>query len=491
MSTDQDGDTANRRDEQPPAAHKESGSLRLLPAVNRLADWIGRNHGGPVPPRPELIALCRQVLTSKRQQILSGSLAPGATLTIDALAAEVEVEARRQRRTRLIRVVNATGVIIHTGLGRAPLSSAARRALNIAAGGYSNLEFDLASGRRGSRTALIRDLVCRLTGAEDALVVNNNAAAVMLALNTLANKREVIVSRGELVEIGGGFRIPDVMRSSGVRMVEVGTTNKTYLGDYERAVTSDTALLVKVHPSNFHLTGFTHDVPLAELAALGRRLGIPVMHDLGGGNMVPLPSAARAPLVIDSINAGATVVMFSGDKLLGGPQCGIIAGSYHAVGAMGRNPLMRALRVGKLTYAALAATLDAFFDPANAVRHIPALRMLSAPPVSLVPRARNLKHLLEVAAGPGWTFSLVRSRARAGGGALPGYSPSSIAISVTRGPFTADQVQRALREFDPPVIVRIVRDRVLIDVRTLFRRDFPDVSAAFQHLAGNAVTAQP
>jgi L-seryl-tRNA(Ser) seleniumtransferase len=354
--------------------------------------------------------------------------------------------------------LNASGVIIHTNLGRAPLSRAALDAARNAAEGYSNLEYDLEAGERGSRHTLVTELLGRLTGAEDALVTNNNAAAVLLILTALGQGGEAIISRGQLVEIGGGFRIPDVMRQSGVSLVEVGTTNRTYAADFEGAITERTALLLRVHASNFLQVGFVHQPALAELVDVGQRHGLPVVDDLGSGSLLDTShfGLATEPMVQASVAAGVALTAFSGDKLLGGPQAGIIVGRASEIGRLRKHPLMRAIRPDKLTLAALGATLVHYLR-GEAEREVPVWRMISASPDDLSSRARLLAGIL----GAG----VVETRSAIGGGSLPGQTQPSWAVAFETP--TPDKLAAALRHADPPVIGRIEDNRLLLDLRAI------------------------
>jgi L-seryl-tRNA(Ser) seleniumtransferase len=362
-------------------------------------------------------------------------------------------------------------VVIHTNLGRAPLSAAALEAAREAAQGYSNLEYDLERGERGSRHNLVTDLLKRLTGAEDALVANNNAAAVLLILSALGQGREAVISRGQLVEIGGGFRIPDVMRQSGVRLVEVGTTNRTYAADFEAAITDQTALLLRVHASNFLQVGFTHQPGLDELVEVGRRHALAVVDDLGSGSLLDTArfGLAREPMVQTSVAAGMTLVAFSGDKLLGGPQAGIIVGRGAEVARLRRHPLMRAIRPDKLTLAALGATL-AHYLRGEAEREVPVWRMLSADAGSLERRARALAEQVGGTA--------VESRSAIGGGSLPGQTQPSWAVALRAE--SPDGLAAALRRAEPPVIGRIEDDRVLLDLRAILPEQDDVLASAVQ-----------
>ncbi|HZT14705.1 MAG TPA: L-seryl-tRNA(Sec) selenium transferase [Gaiellaceae bacterium] len=419
--------------------------LRDLPSVDELA----RAEDDPLA-----VTAAREVLARAREEIAAG-VDPGdlPSRLRDAIA--------REREPSLKRVLNATGVIVHTNLGRAPLPGSALDHVAEIARGYSNLEYEVDAGARGSRQDHAASILRRLTGAEAALVVNNNAAAVLLALAALAAGREVLVSRGELIEIGDGFRIPEVLESSGARLVEVGTTNRTRVADYERAAGPDTALVLRVHQSNFRVLGFTERPAPADLAALGRRLGVPVVDDLGSGAFVEVGDepTARAALA-----AGADLVCFSGDKLLGGPQAGIVVGRAELVERLRRHPLQRALRVDKLTLAALEATLLLYLDPARALREVPVLRMIHEDAAAVRSRAERL------AAAVGGEVE--ETAARVGGGALPLAALPSFACAV-------EESLAAPLRMGTPAVVGIVRDgRLLLDCRTLTDAEADEVAAA-------------
>jgi L-seryl-tRNA(Ser) seleniumtransferase len=427
--------------------------LRDLPSVDRL---LG-DEVLAAAPRQLATAAARTALAQARDAIRTGA-DPGETVA----AARAELE--RLRASSLRRVLNATGVIVHTNLGRAPLASVALERVVEVGGGYSNLELELGSGARGSRQDHVADALRRLTGAEAALVVNNNAAAVLLALAALAEGREVVVSRGELVEIGDGFRIPDVLARSGARMVEVGTTNRTRAADYERAIGPETAALLRVHQSNYRIVGFTASVPTDELARIAQRAGLPLVDDLGSGSVLDLGSE---PTAAASIASGADLVCFSGDKLLGGPQAGIVVGRATLVERLRRHPLQRALRADKLTLAALEGTLALFADPERARREIPVLRMLDEPVEAVRTRAERLAALVG--------GEVEETVARVGGGALPLAEIPSVACAIE------EQLAGPLRVGEPPV-VGIVRDgRLLLDARTLTVEEVDEVARAVQH----------
>jgi L-seryl-tRNA(Ser) seleniumtransferase len=437
--------------------------LRNLPSVESVltAEELATVASGY--RREWVVNLVRQELEQARQQIRQGGTAPAASEVAEAVCRSLQA----MTRVAPLRVINATGVIIHTNLGRAPLSRAATEAIAQAAQGYTNLELDLADGQRGSRQAHLQPLLQQLTGAEAALVVNNNASAVLLGLSALASGREVIVSRGEAVEIGGGFRIPDVLRQSGATLVDVGTTNRTYVRDYETAITQNTAAFLKAHASNFRIQGFTAAVEPGELVELGQRQGIPVLHDVGSGCLLNTEKygLAHEPTPQESIAAGVGLVFFSGDKLLGGPQAGIIVGTRELVKRLERHPLARAVRIDKLSLAALTTTLLHYLM-GEAEREVPVWRMIAAQAESIRERAKGWSAagwLLEVQA------SVEPSQSAIGGGSLPGETlPSwALTLSCQHIPGGPEEVMRRLRHGDPPVVARIEEDRVLLDPRTV------------------------
>jgi L-seryl-tRNA(Ser) seleniumtransferase len=425
--------------------------LRDLPSVDELARNVDD---------PQAVDAARLVIERAREEIRAG-VDPGD------LGERLRLELEESRRPRLRRVLNATGVIVHTNLGRAPLSATAVERLRDTAAGYSNLEYDVDTGARGSRQEHVATILRRLTGAESALVVNNNAAAVLLALAALAEGREVVVSRGELLEIGDGFRIPDVLARSGARLVEVGTTNRTRAEDYERAIGPETALLLRVHQSNFRVVGFTELPSTAELAAVAARHGLPLVDDLGSGALLPLHDE---PQVRDALAAGADLVCFSGDKLLGGPQAGIVVGRAELAERLRRHPLQRALRADKLTLAALEGTLALYLEPERALREVPVLRMLAEPAEAIRARAERLAELTGGA--------VEETVARVGGGALPLAELPSFACAVD------ESLAAPLRQGEPPV-VGVVRDgRLLLDCRTLADAQVAEVAEAVARARG-------
>jgi L-seryl-tRNA(Ser) seleniumtransferase len=395
--------------------------------------------------------------------------------TFDSLCAQVLEKLERNAFDLLVPVINGTGILLHTNLGRAPLPASALEATSVAGAGYSNLEYDLREGRRGSRYARTTCLLQEVTGAEDALVVNNCAAAVLLILDTFAKGREVVVSRNQLIEIGGGFRLPDVLQRSGAKLVEVGATNKVYLKDYERALTPDTALLLRSHPSNYRITGFTHDVEGEELAALGKRAGMPVVEDLGSGALVDLAQFGlpHERTVQEAVAEGIDLVAFSGDKMLGGPQAGIIAGKSVLVARLRSNPLLRALRVDKLTIAALAQTLRLYLNPQTLVQ-IPFFAMLASSEEQLLGRAQWYVRRVS-------DCSVVNSTAYVGGGSLPESGVPSIAISLSP-PGGADAAARALRRARTPIVGRIEDGKLVLDLRTIAPSEDERVIAALREL---------
>jgi L-seryl-tRNA(Ser) seleniumtransferase len=427
--------------------------LRQRAAVRALEDRYGRT---------ALVNALREAAAALRDELGRGSSPPvDEAAAADTIARDAQARLARGFEPSLRPVINATGVVIHTNLGRAPLAATALRRIGELGAGYTNLEYDLARGERGSRAAHADVLLSKLTGADAAAVVNNNAAATLLMLAALAAGREVLISRGELVEIGGGFRVPDVMAQSGALLREVGTTNRTRVGDYSAAIGERTAAILRVHPSNFRIEGFTERPTLEDLVALGRQFQVPVLEDLGSGAMLPL--VAHEPLVADSIHGGADVVCFSGDKLLGGPQAGIIVGRRDLIERIRRHPLMRALRVDKLTYAALEATLIEY-AAGRAATTVPVVRMLSLTVDEVETRARALVTALGQA---GWRAEVVDGLSAIGGGSAPGVELPTKLVALRRDGRTADQIERTLRAGTPPVVARIENDRVMLDLRTV------------------------
>ena len=470
---------------RPGALHAQrQARLRALPSVDEVVRTLD---GAPAVPRARVVAAARAVLAEGRRAVLAAASAEElAALALDATALlpRVRVALATAGLWQLDRVINATGVVLHTNLGRAPLGPTALARLAVVAARYSNLELDLRAKARGSRYEHVDRLLCQLSGAEASLVVNNNAAAVLLALESLARGREVVVSRGELVEIGGAFRIPDILARSGARLVEVGTTNRTRLSDYAGAITTETALLLKVHPSNYRVVGFTEGSTTAELAELGRARGIPVLEDLGSGCFVDLRpwGLPREPTVPETVAAGADVVTFSGDKLLGGPQAGIVLGRRPLLERLRANPLNRALRIDKLTLAALEATLRAYEDPTTAPREIPILRMLSEPAATVRRRAGRVLRRVPAPVRAALGLAIVTDRSEVGGGALPLADLATAALALGTEANRPAALDARLRAGRPPVIGRIQAERLLLDCRTVMDDEVPLLAAALAAL---------
>jgi L-seryl-tRNA(Ser) seleniumtransferase len=462
--------------------------LRALPSVDEVLRELD-GQGGDTVSRPRVVETIRAVLDESRRAVLAAASPEELQqLGLDGAGLRARIEARLAEAAawQLDRLVNATGVVLHTNLGRALLSTAALDRLAVVGRHYSNLELDVRTKERGSRYAHVDPLLCRLTGAEASLVVNNNAAAVLLALDSLARGREVIVSRGELIEIGGAFRIPDIMGRSGARLREVGTTNRTRIADYAAAIGPETGLLLKVHPSNYRVVGFTESVTTRELAELGRAREIPVMEDLGSGSFLDLrpwgfPHEPTAP---ETVAAGADLVTFSGDKLLGGPQAGIVVGRRPLVERLRKNPLNRALRIDKLTLAALEATLRAYEEPVRARRDIPTLRMLTEPEAAVRRRAQRILRGLSAALRTALGAEVVADRAQVGGGALPVVELPTAAVAIGTAAHPAASLDARLRAGRPAVIGRIRDDRLLLDCRTIGDDEVALVIAALAALAG-------
>ena len=442
---------------------------RLIPSIEKLRQRSSVRRLEATYGRETTVQALREEAAALRQQLSRDTVA-----LRDAAEAAERIEAGLASRLAaafspsLRPVINATGVIVHTNLGRAPLCRTAVDRIAELAGGYTNLEYDLSAGRRGSRTVHASTLVTRLTGAESALVVNNNAAAVLLTLAALGAEREVIISRGELVEIGGGFRVPDVLRQSGAILREVGTTNRTRAADYAAAIGDRTALLLRVHPSNFRIEGFTQRPSLAEVVGVGERFRIPVVEDLGSGCLKAVDGIEGEPTAGESIAAGVAVCTFSGDKLLGGPQAGVIAGRRAELDRIRSHPLMRALRVDKLTYAALEATLHEHATE-RAGDSVPVVRMIEEPVARLEARAEALRSRL--ADSGGLTVSVASTEATIGGGSTPGITLPSRALAVAAAGRSASALAAALRAGTPPVVGRITEDRLLLDLRTVEPRE--------------------
>nr|WP_321402809.1 L-seryl-tRNA(Sec) selenium transferase [uncultured Desulfobacter sp.] len=440
--------------------------LKSLPGVDHILALAETDDQFKQMPRSLVVDSVRRAIDNTRKQILDDR---PAVITDDAIIEMTALFASQKMKNRLNPLINATGVVLHTNLGRALLCQDALDNIMAVAASYSNLELNLETGKRGIRYAAIENLICELTGAEAAMAVNNNAGAVLLALNTLAQGRQVIVSRGELVEIGGSFRIPDVMTKSGCILKEVGTTNRTHPHDYSNAVTEETGLLLKVHTSNYKIEGFTKSVSLQELVDIGKPNGIPVMEDLGSGTLIDfsafgLPSE---PPVFKQVAAGADVVTFSGDKLLGGPQAGIVVGTKKYMDQIKANPLTRALRIDKMTLAALEATLKLYRDTLVAVEKIPTLRMLTLSYEQLSQHAEALLALVSQAVGTRAELALADMQSRPGGGSYPGLTLPTRCLTIRPKAMSVTALDKKLRAFDPAVMGRIEDDCFIIDPRTL------------------------
>ena len=456
-------------------------SRRAIPQVDRLLTSEAFQPLLAAHPRAVVVREVRSVLDELRRQV--APLEPGA-LSAEALRDRVAAGLAREARPYHRRVINGTGVVLHTGIGRAVLAAEAVEALAALAPHPQRLEIDLDTGQRGGRDEGCARLLQEITGCEDATVVNNNAAATLLLLAAVARGKEVVLSRGELVEIGGSFRIPEVMSESGAVLVEVGTTNRTHLRDYRAALGASTGLLLKVHTSNYRIEGFTAEVEIEDLVALGRERGVPVAHDLGSGCVVDLAGYGLPgePLLRRSVAAGVDLLCVSGDKLLGGPQAGILLGKKELVDVCRRHPLYRALRPGRLVYTALEATLRLYLaGAAEAVERVPVLRQLTAPAESLLPRARRLEKL--IAEVPGVSAEAVPCASQAGSGALPARDIPSQGVRVTSATHSAQELADALRTGDPAILVRLHDGAVLFDVRTLADDEVPRIAARLRELA--------
>jgi L-seryl-tRNA(Ser) seleniumtransferase len=444
-------------------------SVEILLTHPRLADTA--------IPRPLKRRAVRAAIAEARDAARENGGAGAEVPDVEALAGRAAVLAARMARPALRPVINATGVVVHTNLGRSLLAAAAREAVALAASRYVTLEIDLERGERGARQGVVRELLCELTGAEDALAVNNNAAAVLLVLSGLAAGREVIVSRGELIEIGGSFRIPEIMARSGARLREVGTTNKTRIADYEQAIGGETALLLKAHRSNFVMEGFVSEVTLPELVALGEARGIPVVEDLGSGALLDLDAVvAHEPTARESIEAGAALVTFSGDKLLGGPQAGLLCGRRELVQLLTRDPMARALRLDKLTLAALEATLRLYLEPERAWAEIPTLRLLARGVAELQPEAEALAAAI-ARADPRLEANAVPVESRVGGGALPLLAVPSMGVAVRPRPGEGrvEALESDLRLGEPAVLGRLDAGWLILDLRTLLAGETTEI----------------
>jgi L-seryl-tRNA(Ser) seleniumtransferase len=455
--------------------------LRSLPAVDELLRQEAISEAVETYPRTLVVRAIRNVLDRTRQAILNGNLAIDSQGFEQAnLVKEIFTEIQDLASFTLRRVINGTGIIVHTNLGRSLLCQDALDRLQLIGSGYSNLEYDLEAGKRGSRYVHAEAILCEITGAEGALVVNNNAGAVVLVLNTLAQGKEVVVSRGQLVEIGGSFRIPDIMSRSGARLREVGCTNRTHLSDYEDAIGPETALLLDVHASNYQIIGFTAEVGLEELVELGRKHAVPVMQDLGSGCFVDVTAFGLQgePLVQDTVRSGVDVITFSGDKLLGGTQAGIILGKREFIEELRRNPLTRALRVDKLTLAALEATLRLYRDQDTAIQAIPTLNMIATDQETLADRAHDLVKALRDNIPESIEVTTMDGSSMVGGGALPTQTLPTKLVAISSKEASAARLEAHFRGHIPPIIGRVEQELFLLDVRTLQQGDEEAIVAA-------------
>lgn len=433
--------------------------------------------------RSIILEAIRETVEVYRENILQETM---EQYSYDEIIKDILNNIKQKNSFHLKRVINATGTVLHTNLGRAVLAKSAVEAVIKASSGYNNLEFNLDEGTRGSRYSHVEELLCKITGSEAALVVNNNAAAVLLVLSTLCSGKEAIVSRGQLVEIGGSFRVPAVMEQSGARLVEVGTTNRTHLYDYENAIGENTGVILKVHQSNYKILGFTEEVAIEELVKLGEEHEIPIVEDIGSGVFIDLTKYGLSyePTVQDSIEKGIDVVTFSGDKLLGGPQAGIITGKKKYIDMMKRNQLTRALRIDKMTLAALEATLRIYLDEEKVAEEIPGIAMLTRNIAELKRDAQKLSRMIKATLGDRVNLEVLKDFSQVGGGAMPLESLETYVVSISSNGISLDKLEYELRKNDIPIITRISKDRMLLDVRTIFTDEYKIISQALQRIIG-------
>jgi len=463
--------------------------LRKLPGVDSLMVLCARAKFFQDIPQTVVVKSIRSVIDDRRRAILNADPSINESSLLDSQMVDTIKQAvRTAMMPNLRRTVNATGVVVHTNLGRSLLAAEAVENLVTIASRYSNLEYDLSMGKRGSRYSSVEDLICEISGAEAAMVVNNNAAAVLLCLETLAKNKEVIVSRGELVEIGGSFRVPDVMIKSGSILKEVGTTNRTHLKDYQNAIGQNTGLLLKVHTSNYSVVGFTAEVSLRQLVDLGSDHLLPVMEDLGSGTFIDFSKYGllKEPTVQESVTTGVDVVTFSGDKLLGGPQAGLILGKKKIIDLVKKNPLTRALRIDKLTLAALESTLRLYRDEEKAVRIIPTLRMIMVPLQEIQNRARHLADALKNLGNARMHIRLIERSSKTGGGALPLMELPSLCVAIQIKGISPNTLEKRMRDNDPPIIGRIENDLFMMDPRTIQDDELSIIETAFLNIIQKA-----
>jgi len=460
--------------------------FRRIPSVDYLLESSVIRGFLLTTPRALVLRAIHYVLDELRQKINKAQREDELPdLALPAVVDQINKQITILSQPSLKQVINATGVIVHTNLGRSLLAKKVITPFSTVAGCYSNLEYDLKTGKRGSRYVHVEDILIELTGAESAMVVYNNAAAVLITLDTIAKDKEVIISRGQLVEIGGSFRIPEVMRKSGARMFEIGTTNKTTIDDYEAAIVSNTALLLKVHTSNFQTVGFTEEVPLDALVALGKKYSIPVMEDLGSGCFIDFSryGLTKEPTVQDSVAKGADIITFSGDKMLGGPQCGIILGKEEIISAIKANQLARALRVDKLTILALQETLSLYRDEKKAIQQIPTLRMICQSYQSVCRKAKKLLNMIGRIDDTNISLRLCDGFSRVGGGAMPLEEIRSRLLCISPGKLSATYIANTLSCYNPPIIARLEKDQVLLDVRTIQEKEVKIVAEAIKSIS--------
>ena len=468
---------------------KQQTLLRMLPGVDHILELVKTDPFFDNVPKSVLIRSIRSVVESFRTIIIDDQQHITETKLSDSvILEEVENSVKEAMTPNLMRIVNATGVVVHTNLGRSLLAEDAVENLLTIASRYSNLEFDLSKGVRGSRYSIVEDILCEISGAEAAMVVNNNAGAVFLCLETISRGKKVIVSRGELVEIGGSFRIPDVMAKSGSILKEVGTTNRTHLNDYENAIEHDTGLLLKVHTSNYSVVGFTADVSLEELVALGAKYQIPVMEDLGSGTFVDFSKYGllKEPTVQESVAAGADVVTFSGDKLLGGPQAGMIIGKNDLLERIKKNPITRALRIDKLTLAALESTVRRYRNIDREIGSIPTLRMLTLPFAHIETKAKEIAKKLENIGDARMSETLIDLSSRPGGGALPLLKLPSKGVGIKVQGISANTIEKQMRSNELPIIGRIEEDLFIMDLRTILDDELSIIKNALDNMLKKA-----
>ena len=459
--------------------------LNSIPKVDDILNSIEINDIQRTIPRTIVVESVRAALSEVREKILTSNedQLRSYEIIVEEIIEIAAGKAIKSNENHLKRLINATGVIIHTNLGRSPLCKKAVEAVNEISKNYSNLEYNLESGERGSRYSHVEYIITRITGAEAAMVVNNNAAAVLLVLSTLCRGKEAIVSRGELVEIGGSFRIPEVMEQSGAKLVEVGATNRTHLYDYENAINQSTGVLLKVHTSNYRILGFTEAVSRKELVSLGNKNNIPVLEDIGSGNFIDLTKYGieYEPTVQEAVNSGIDVVTFSGDKMLGGPQAGIIVGNKKYIDLMKKNPLTRALRIDKMTLAALEATMKEYIEEENAIKNIPSLRMIVVSKEELKSKAKRMMRLFNSEIKEKATINIIEEFSQIGGGAMPLEYLPTYAITVKPTYISVNTLGKRLRDFKVPIIARIYKDSLLFDARTIEPDDFQLIRDALKN----------